>query len=37
MTLHGGSADVSCDASGRIRFSLHFPQAAPQLSTTLQA
>jgi two-component system, OmpR family, heavy metal sensor histidine kinase CusS len=25
MTLHGGSADVSCDASGCIRFSLRFP------------
>lgn len=25
MTLHGGSADVSCDAGGCIRFSLRFP------------
>jgi two-component system heavy metal sensor histidine kinase CusS len=28
MTLHGGSADVTCSEQGCIRFTLHFPCAA---------
>ncbi|MGO4326121.1 heavy metal sensor histidine kinase [Cupriavidus sp. 2TAF22] len=29
MTLHGGQAEATCPAPGRLRFALHFPPASP--------